>query len=123
MLFDQRDEIRGRVASQRGFREVFVSGNEILRLAIEIGEITTAAAGDQDLLADAFGMLQHGDTQSAFAGFDRAKQSRGAGAENHSVEFTHQERLSLEPKTGSCRISAAMTSRLNYVQEKTEEFA
>ena len=91
MLFDQRDEIRGRVTSQRGFREVFVSGNEILRLAIEIGEITTAAAGDQDFLADAFGMLQHGDTQSAFAGFDRAKQSRGAGAENHSVEFTHQE--------------------------------
>jgi hypothetical protein len=98
VLFDQRDEVDRRVAGQRGFREVFVRGNEILWLAMDIREITTPATRDQDFLADAIGMLQNGDTPPAFAGLNGAKKSRSAGAENQSVKLTRQEQVSLEPK-------------------------
>ena len=91
MLFDQSNEVRRRVAGQGGFREMFVRGNEIFRAAIEIGEITAAAAGDQDFLADAIGTLQHSDAPSAFAGLDRTKEPRGASAENQNVKLVHQE--------------------------------
>ncbi len=91
MLFDQSDEVRRRVAGQRGLGEVFVRGNEILRLAVDIRKITAPAAGDEDFLADSFGTFQHPDTPSAFAGLDCAEESRGAGAENQSVKFALQE--------------------------------
>ena len=91
MLFDQRDEIRGRVPCQRGFREVLIRGNEIFRLAVNVGEITASPAGDENLLADSIGMLEYGDAPPAFAGFDRAKKSRGPGAKNQSVKVVRQE--------------------------------
>jgi len=91
MFFDERDEIRRRVAGQRGLGEVFVPGDELLGLAIDICEIAAASAGDQDFLADAIGMLEHGDTPPAFAGFNRTEKSRGATAENKSVKFVNQE--------------------------------
>ena len=91
MFFDERDEICGRVARQRGFGKVFVRGNKIFRLAKNVAEIAAAAAGDQDFLADALGMLEDSDAPPAFAGFDRAEESRGAGAKNESVKFVVQE--------------------------------
>ncbi len=91
MLFDQRDEIRGRVAGQRGFREVFVRGNEIFRLAMNVGEIATPPAGDEDFLADAIGMLEHGDTPPAFASLDRAEEASGTAAKHQRIKVAHQE--------------------------------
>ncbi len=91
MLFDERDEIRRRVACQRGFGEVFVPGDEIFGLAIDICEIAAASAGDQDFLADAIGMFEHRDTAPAFACLNRAQESRGAAAENQGVKFVNQE--------------------------------
>src|SRR5258708_3850864 len=91
MLFDERDEIRRRVACQRRLGEVFVPGDEMFGLAMDICEIATAPAGDQDFLADAIGMLEHGDAAPAFAGLNRAEKSRGAAAENQGVKFVNQE--------------------------------
>jgi hypothetical protein len=91
MLFHQRDEIRWRVACQRGFRKVIICGYEILRLAMNVGEITTPSAGDQDLLSDSMGMLKHGHAPPAFGGLDGAEESRGAAAKNQSVKLPHQE--------------------------------
>jgi hypothetical protein len=91
MLFHQRDEVRWRVAGQRGLCEVFVRGNKILRLAINVREIAASASGDQDFLSDAIGVLQHGDAPPAFAGLDGAEKSRSAAAQNQSVEWSHQE--------------------------------
>ena len=90
-LFDERDEIRRRVACQRGLGEVFVPGDEIFGLAMDICEIAAASTGDQDFPADALRMLQHRDTASALAGLNRAEESRGAAAENQSVKFVNQE--------------------------------
>ena len=91
MLFDQCDEIRWRVPRQRGFCEVLVRRNEIFRLAINVGEITAPAAGDQDFLADAIGMLEHGDTTPSFAGLDCAEESSGSSAKDQRVKVALQE--------------------------------
>ena len=53
---------------------------------MQIGEVATAAAGDEDLLANAIGVLQHGDPAATLAGFDGAHQSGCAAAENNYVE-------------------------------------
>ena len=92
MLLDQGDEVRGRVAGQRGFREVRICGKEILRLAIQISEITAASAGDQNLLAGTIGALKNRDAPPAFAGFDRAHKSRGSCSQNDRVEFVDDQR-------------------------------
>ncbi len=51
MFFDQGNEVGGRVADQRGFYEVRVRREEVLRLGVDVGEITAASAGDQNFLA------------------------------------------------------------------------
>src|SRR6266567_2615765 len=102
MLFHQRDEVRGRVAGQRGLCEVFIRGYEIFRLAMNVGEITAPSARDQDLLPDSVGMLQHGDAPPAFAGLDGAEESRCSAAQNQSVKLAHQEEISRERESAIC---------------------
>jgi hypothetical protein len=70
---------------------VFVRGNEIVRLAMKVGEITASAAGNQDFLSDAIGALKHSDTPPAFAGFDRAMEASGSATKDHSVKISRQE--------------------------------
>ena len=112
MLLGQRDEIRGRVPRQRGFREVFIRGNEIVRLAVNVGEIAASPAGDENLLPDSISMLEHGDTPPAIAGLDGAEESRGPAAKNQGVEFAHQERISLDSEAAVCRVFIAMTLKV-----------
>src|SRR5437879_12984306 len=57
MFFDERDEICGRVARQRGFCKVFVRGNKIFRLAKNVAAVAAAAAGVQDFLGDELGIV------------------------------------------------------------------
>ena len=94
MFFDEGDEIRGRVAGERGFREVFVCGDEVFRTAMDVGEIAAASAGDQDFLADALGTFEHRDSAPTFAGFDGAEQTGGPCAEYQSVKLVDQGKLS-----------------------------
>jgi len=53
---------------------------------VQIGKIAAAPSGNEDLLSNAVRMLQHGDTPSAFGGFDGAHQPRRASAENYNVK-------------------------------------
>ena len=87
MLFDQSDEVRRRIPGQRRFYEVWIRGEEIFRLAVSIGEVTSAAAGDEDFLARAIGMLDHRDAASASASLRRAHQPGGAAAKNQGIEL------------------------------------
>ena len=66
---------------------MLVGADEILRAAMDICEIAAAAAGDEDFLSDAIRALKDSDAAPAFAGFGRAEKSRGACAEDESVEF------------------------------------
>jgi len=70
---------------------VFVPGDEIFGLAMDICEMQRPPPEIRIFFADAIGMLEHGDTPPAFAGFNRTEKSRGAAAENKSVKFVNQE--------------------------------
>ena len=52
---------------------------------MQVGEVAAASAGDEDLLANAFGVFQHGDARAALAGLDGAHQSGRASAEDDRV--------------------------------------
>ena len=86
MLFHQRDAIRGRVARQRRLGKMRIGGEEIFRLAVEVGEIAAPAAGDKNFLPQTFGQLENRDPTSAPARFDGAHQARCATTENQCVE-------------------------------------
>ncbi len=85
MLFDERDEVLRRVARQRRLAEMRVRRKEIFRPAMQVGEVAAAAAGDQDFLADAIGVFEHGDAASAFAGGNGAHQAGRASAQHYRV--------------------------------------
>ena len=86
VLFDQRDEIGGRVAGQGGLGEVKIRGKKVFRLAVKVGEVAASTAGDENFLAQAVRMFEHGDTAAALTGFDGAHQGRRAAAENECIE-------------------------------------
>ena len=87
VFFDQGDEIGGRVTRQRGFGEVRVGRKKVFRLAMKVGEIAAAAAGDEDFLADTVSVFEDSDATAAFSGFDGAQQSRRAATKNKHIEF------------------------------------
>jgi len=66
---------------------MLVGAEEILRAAVNVREIATAASGNEDFLANTIGTLEDRDAASAFAGFRGTEESRGAGAEDESVKF------------------------------------
>ena len=52
---------------------------------MQVGEIAATAAGDEDLLADTLGPLQHQYPASATTGFHRAHETGRAGAQDDHV--------------------------------------
>jgi hypothetical protein len=89
MLFDEGDEVGGRVAGEGGFCEVRICGKEVVWLGVNIGEVAAASAGDEDFFADFLGALEEDDAAAAFAGFDCAEETGGAGTEDDYVEIVH----------------------------------
>lgn len=87
MLLDESDEVRRRVAGQRGFREVFVGAEKILGAGVDVREIASAATGDEYFFADAVGAFEDGDAAAALAGFGGAEKSCGSCAEDECVKF------------------------------------
>ncbi len=85
VFFDEGNEVGGRVAGQGGFGEVGILREEVFRLAMEIGEVAAASAGDEDFLADFFGAFEEEDAAAAFCGFGGAEEAGGAGAEYEKV--------------------------------------
>jgi hypothetical protein len=53
---------------------------------VNIGEVAAASAGDEDLLAGLFGVVEEQDAASAAAGFDGAHEAGGARSEDDDVE-------------------------------------
>ena len=85
VFLDQRDEVAGRVAGERGLREVRVGGEEVLGCAVEVGEVAAAAAGDEDLFADAIGMIEKEDAAAALACLDGSHKPCRACAEYEKI--------------------------------------
>src|ERR1019366_6360391 len=98
VLLDEFDETRRHVPRQRRLAEVRISGEEVVGPAAQIGEIATPAAGDEDLFANAIGVLQHGDPAATLAGFEGTHQSGCAAAENNHVEGLVGQVMSFKSK-------------------------
>jgi ATP-binding cassette subfamily F protein uup len=79
---------------------------------MNIGEIATASAGDQNFLANAIGMFKHGDAPPAFASLDRAHESGRAAAENQSVKVVTQGSISLSLELAVRRVSALIALKV-----------
>jgi hypothetical protein len=58
VLLDHGDDVCWYEAGQRGFYEVRVFREKVFRAAVDVGEVASAASGDQDLFADAFRVFQ-----------------------------------------------------------------
>jgi hypothetical protein len=82
---DQRDEITGRVAGERRSGEMWVGGEEAVGCAVEVGEVAAAAAGDEDLFADAIGMIENNDAPAALAGSDGSHEPGRSRAEHEDI--------------------------------------
>jgi hypothetical protein len=85
VFFDEGDEVLGRVTSESGAGEVWIGGKEAFGPRVEIGEVAAASAGDEDLLADAVGVVEDKDAASAAAGLEGAHQTGGSGPEDEHV--------------------------------------
>src|SRR5450755_2079241 len=53
MLLDERDEVLWCIPRQRRRAEMRIGRQEVVRPAMQVGEITPSATGDQDFLPDA----------------------------------------------------------------------
>jgi hypothetical protein len=89
VLLDHGDDVCGCEAGERGFCEVRIFGEKIFRAAVDVGEVAPAASGDQDLLADAFRVVQQNYAPSAPSCLDRAHHAGSARAENYDINFLH----------------------------------
>lgn len=86
MLFQQRDEMRGRVAGQRRLGKMRIGRKEILGLTVDVRKIAAPAARNENLFAQPVSAFENGDAASALACLDGAHQARCATAENQCVE-------------------------------------
>jgi hypothetical protein len=86
VLFYQGDHVRRGEGGEGGLGEVGVFGEEVLGAGVEVGEVGAAAAGDEDLLADAVGVVEEEDAFAAASGFCGAEEACGSGAEDDDVE-------------------------------------
>ena len=121
MLFDQCDEIARRVAGERGAGEVWIGGEESVGRAVEIGEIAAAAAGDEDLLADAIGMIENYDATAALTSGDGSHEAGCPGAEHQDIadffvmgRWSHRHAVFLIMQPRCCPCYAVRVKR--YIQ-------
>jgi hypothetical protein len=52
---------------------------------MDVREVASTTAGDQDLLSDPLRMVEQGDATASFSGFDGAHQAGGTGAQDDYV--------------------------------------
>src|SRR5262249_43058330 len=73
VALDQSDEVRRSKAGQGRLGKVRIGREKVVRPAVHIGEITAAAARNQDLLPRPEGALEHAYPAAALAGRGSAK--------------------------------------------------
>ena len=89
VLLHQSDDVGWSEARQSGPGEVRVLREKILGAGVDVGEIAAAATRDQDLFANAVGMVEQDHAPAALPSLQRAHQTGGASAEYDDVGFKH----------------------------------
>ena len=85
VLIDQRNEVGGPVAAERGLGEMRVRGNIAVGRGLEVGEIAPATTGNQDLLSGFVGMVDHQHPPAPLPGHCGAHQSGTPGTKDNDV--------------------------------------
>jgi len=85
MTLHQRDEGRGLEARQRGKAEARIIREEVLSARVNVGEVAAATAGDSDLLARLFGVVDDEDTPPSPARRQRAEKAGAARANDDGI--------------------------------------
>jgi hypothetical protein len=68
VTLQQRDEIGGRITGQRRAAERRITRQELGRCGVAVGEVAAPTAGDADLFARRFRMIENDDGAAALAG-------------------------------------------------------
>ncbi len=55
---------------------------------MQVGEVAAAPPGDQNLFANALGMIKQQDATAPAPSFDRTHKTGGTGAEHDDIEAT-----------------------------------
>ena len=82
---NEADEVGLRVAAERRDAEMRIGRKKLRRGRMEIGEIATSAAGDEDFFAGARGAFEDGDAASTLPCFNSAHKASGTSAENYGI--------------------------------------
>ncbi|KAG1261865.1 hypothetical protein G6F66_014336 [Rhizopus arrhizus] len=83
-----------------------VVGQEVGGSGPDVGEIAAAAAGNADLLRQAFGMVDQHHAQAALAGHRCTHHASGAGAEYGYIKHQDSRPAGLTLRSGNQRSSA-----------------
>ena len=87
VLFDKCKKVARRIAGECGFGEVWVFGDEVFRSAMDVGEVASASAGDEDFAAGLRIVFKEKHAAIALAGDGGTHQSGGTCAEDDDVVF------------------------------------
>ena len=90
----QRNEILRHETRQRRATEVGVLRQKAAGVAIAIGKVAAAAAGDADLLGHLVGVVEQQHAQASLAGDAGAQQTGRARPQHDDVELMHESALS-----------------------------
>ena len=68
---------------------------------MQVGEVATSAAGDQDFLADALGAFENEHVPAASSGLDGTHQASGTGSKDDRVVSLIHASISLSGGNGT----------------------
>ena len=88
VFVDQLEEVARGVKRQCGFREVWIIGEKAIRFAVNVGEVATASARDEDLAAGQAAVVEQRDAAAALACDGSAHQACGSSSQNDYVKFS-----------------------------------
>ena len=104
VALDEFEKVLRLVERERGLREVRVLGKEVLRSAMNVGEVAAASSGDEDLAAGLWIVFEKENSAIALPGDGGAHESGGTCAENDDVEFRNGGGHSCYCRRGSCGV-------------------
>lgn len=85
MLFDEGDEIPGRVSCQCRFAEITIPGEVVLCRGVDVGKIATSSPRDFDLLSEAFIVFQKKDSLSTIRRREGAEHATSTTANHDDI--------------------------------------
>ena len=89
ILFHQPDEILRQVTAQGRQAEARVIRQEILRSRVQIGEVTSPAAGNTNFPRHGLILFNHKDTAASLAALYGAHKASGPGPDNYRIKICH----------------------------------